>query len=175
MENQPPNNGLIIQNQTENTLQRLSYAMELTKKVLAEGNECPLTMEWWNGLLKYGNLEKKGLENYTWQDIFRVNLAFWEKGIALNEGLIFEIYEQEFKIPFAPQLSKITQQELNKIYQINTFWLSYCDIDTLEPLRELKNLQILNCNYNEINNLEPLRELKKLQKLDCHWNNISSL
>jgi Mg-chelatase subunit ChlD len=33
MENQPPNNGLIIQNQTEETLQRLSLAMKLVEKI----------------------------------------------------------------------------------------------------------------------------------------------
>jgi Leucine-rich repeat (LRR) protein len=176
---------------------------EVLERILDE--YCPLTMEWWDGLLQYGNLKQYDLEQYTWQDIFRVHLFFWEKGIVLNEDVVlknkyewgncFKIYQKEFNNIFGTTLTKITQQELNKIYQINSLWLYECGIDTLTPLRELKILQELNFNDNEIsitqqelNKLSQinslyeggidtltLQELKNLQKLNFNGNQISSL
>ncbi len=147
---------------------------------------CPLTMEWWDGLLQYGNLQAEGLEEYNWQHIFMVHLEFWEKGIALNTNLVgkgkkyrrevfSELYEQEFKIYFSTSLPKITQQQFKKIYQINSFWLWNCGIDTLLPLQELKNLRYLVCVENQIISLEPLQELKYLQEIYCGNNKISDL
>jgi Leucine-rich repeat (LRR) protein len=155
---------------------------EFLEKILVDN--CPLTMEWWDGLLQYGNLEKKGLEQYTWQDIFLVHLAFLERGIILNdsvmalkayEGNCFEIYKQEFKTNYDKKVSKLTKEQLNIIFELNDLYLYRCDVDTLKPLQELKNLQVLNCGVNKINSLEPLRELKNLQRLVCPFNQISSL
>lgn len=38
-------------------------------------------------------------------------------------------------------------------------------VNNLSPLRELKNLQFLNCSNSQVNNLDPLRELKNLRDL----------
>ncbi len=164
---------------------------DILKEYFNKKEECPLTMEWWEGLLEYGNLKPtveycRYLALYNWQHIFRVHLALWEKGIVLNSDVIgdgkkygwqncFQIYEQALNTTFSINLPKITQQELNKIYQISSLWLDKCGIGTLELLQEFKNLEELHCPSNKISSLEPLRELKSLQTLDCSSNQISSL
>ncbi len=157
-------------------------------------------MEWWDGLLKYGNLytvwddfrDPNREDNvYTWQHLFIAHLECFEKGILLSRDetiLIdeeqyirieldcFQFYELVFKKRLSQQMPKITLESLKKIYQITTMWLHNLGADTIEPLQELKNLQVLVFSDNKISNLEPLRKLKNLQELDCGRNyNISSL
>jgi Leucine-rich repeat (LRR) protein len=145
------------------------------------------TMEWWEGLLQYGNLKKQGLEKYTWQHIFMLHLAFLEANIVLNDTNIgndnekygaarcFTLYKQEFGKNFAARLPKMTKTKLHKIAQIQSLWLHNCGLDSLLPLQALPNLQEIYCAYNLLTSIEPLWGLKKLQKLHCPHNQIESL
>ncbi len=53
--------------------------------------------------------------------------------------------------------------------------LKESEISSLEPLRQLTNLQELSCSYNQISDLEPLRQLTNLQKLNCSNNKLIDL
>lgn len=145
-----------------------------------------LTLDWWEGLLAYGNLKKHGLEKYTWQHIFILHLAFLEAEIILNDNNIgienekyaarcFTLYKQQFGKKLSLHLPKMTKTKLQKLYQIPSLWLHNCGLDSLEPLRELHNLQEIYCGYNQITSIEPLLYLTKLQKLHCPNNQIESL
>jgi hypothetical protein len=179
-------NQIVREFETEfNDILKEYFGKQHTKKE----EECPLTMEWWNGLPQYGNLKhfEHDLKKYNWQHIFMVHLVLWEKGIVVNSDVIggyskkygwksyFQIYEQEFNTTFSSNLPNINQKELNKIYQVSFLLLSDYGIDSLAPLQEFRNLRELCSNYNPISSLEPLRELKNLQKLDFYENKISSL
>ena len=53
--------------------------------------------------------------------------------------------------------------------------ISYYDIKSLEPIKNLINLKKLYCRKSNIESLEPINNLVKLKILDCAQNQIQSL
>ena len=53
--------------------------------------------------------------------------------------------------------------------------ISFSMMTSLEPVKNLINLKVLNCSYNKINSLEPIKELTNLKVLYCYSNKIRSL
>ncbi|MDN4166850.1 phospholipase D-like domain-containing protein [Cytophagales bacterium LB-30] len=49
------------------------------------------------------------------------------------------------------------------------------ELTTLNGIRELKNIRILDCSYNSLTKLDPISGHKQLEKLTCSNNKISSL
>ena len=69
-------------------------------------------------------------------------------------------------------------ETLEPIRELTNLQKLYCygnQLTTLEPIRELTNLQILVCSNNQLITLEPIRELTNLQDLNCRNNKLTTL
>lgn len=70
----------------------------------------------------------------------------------------------------------LSQETLASIANITEIDISdRLEITSLEPLRQLQNLKILNCANTSVNSLQPLASLFDLQKLDASSTLIDSL
>ena len=59
--------------------------------------------------------------------------------------------------------------------EVLELYISFSMITSLEPIKNLINLEILYCHYNEIGSLDPIKNLINLKILHCYNNNIQSL
>ena len=104
---------------------------------------------WWNQL------------DDNWKQVFNQAIGYEEKGLI---GLINRVVRTE-----------LNDNDLDKIFNLQTLDCSNHQFGSLEPLRPLTELHILKCGQNQLSDLEPLRPLTQLRHLDCYANKISSL
>lgn len=98
------------------------------------------------------------------------NLDDWWK-ITFKQ-YIFNINREQSK----NMSNDLSNEDLNKILQINSINL-WGDIDSIEPLRKLKNLKKIFCweESVHITTLEPLTNLKSLKTLNIIGTQVSDL
>lgn len=69
--------------------------------------------------------------------------------------------------------------DLDAITELTELKTLYCDwnykLKSIQPLSQLKQLEICGFNFNQVTDLTPLGKLKKLKVIECSMNKIKSL
>jgi Leucine-rich repeat (LRR) protein len=105
-----------------------------------------------------------------WQEVFKKAIAIKRNPTDNDLEKIVNLQELDCRLNYISHL-----ESLRALTNLQTLDCSINKISDLEPLRTLTNLQTLNCSGNKISDLEPLRALTNLQTLDCSWNKVNNL
>ncbi len=98
---------------------------------------------------------------------------------AIGEGDLEEILENSPNVK-EMDISETTIEDLTFLEQFKLDSLTYLNIsatniEDLSPISRLKNLKILRANQLKINSLEFLRDLKDLEELSLEYTNIDNI
>ncbi|MCE2026757.1 leucine-rich repeat domain-containing protein [Sessilibacter corallicola] len=95
----------------------------------------------------------------------------WQPGEALDLSGLSELEEIPESIA---ELKELEVLYLSNLDESRSYYLP-TKVSELNPLRELANLQHLNCRCTHVCDLSPLSELTNLQVLDCGYTQVSDL
>ena len=75
-----------------------------------------------------------------------------------------------------PEATRSYFQRIRQLWSLTEIDISNNkDITSLEPLKKLRRLKILDISNTSINDLTPIRNLSKLEKFDCSYTEVKSI
>jgi len=90
--------------------------------------------------------------------------------IEVNDSIRFRLYDS------IPPSTRPFFQMIRQLWSIREIDVSNNpDIISLEPLKKLSGLKVLDISNTRINDLTPIRNLSKLEKLDCSNTDVGNL
>lgn len=116
-----------------------------------------------------------------WREILAINALLEVKKIDYqyisqnyqNDSKASEVYKGVFEKP-SFEFPEDIDLLLLQVRSLKFVWCPKENLTSLQVLRPIENLEMLNISYNKISDLRPLRNLTRLQVLRCTDNQISS-
>lgn len=114
---------------------------------------------WWN------NLSSK------WKEVLQMNLYIQRRELGPNliRNFLGMMISGRFKNVYGePIFDEPDVQDLQNMVLMKAFFASGANLETLEPIKMLKGLQVVELEGNNIKDIDPLEGLKKLAYLNLY-------